>query len=224
MNRTYPAPDVSELLARLTPKQQKAAELYVAGPPSCLGSKVNSYVSSYDWKGGRAGARSKASALFGRPEVNTYVQALRARALEDTADTLRDWSELAVDAQETLHRAATGSLPPGLSDEALRSAVRAASYIVDRAYGTPSQQIELRQTGGIVVHVAGPETVGHLVELTDTEHRQLEPAPGRQLNAGTGRDEELRDTARADRAELGEELTAGKGGPGGAPLLYPQLP
>ncbi len=193
------SPELAALAAELTPKEQAAAELYVSGPPSCLGSKVASYVSAYTWRGSRAGARSKASALFGRERVAAYVRALRELSLEESAGTLRDWSELAPDAQETLHRAATGSLPRGLSDEEVRSAVRAAMYVIDRAYGTPAQQIELRQSGGIVVHVAGPETLGqvlelhhgaelhHLEELEELEARALPPPSSSQhVEEGAG--------------------------------------
>lgn len=158
--------DLAAIRAAITPKMQRAVELYVSGPPTVLGSKVNSYVSAYNWNGSRRGAQVKASALYARPDVDAYVRALRAAATENAAGQLREWSELAPDAQQTLHMAATGGLPAGLSDEAVRSAVRAASYIIDRAFGTPSQQIELRQTGGIVVHVAGPETVGRLIAAT----------------------------------------------------------
>ncbi len=155
--------DLPQLREAITPKMQRAVELYVSGPPACLGSKVNAYSAAYDWNGSRRGAQVKASALYARPDVDAYVRALRAAGTAGAAGQLREWSELAPDAQETLHKAATGDLPRGLSDEAVRSAVRAASYIIDRAFGTPSQQIELRQTGGIVVHVAGPETVGRMI-------------------------------------------------------------
>ena len=155
--------DLDRLRDAITAKMQRAAELYVSGPPLCLGSKVESYVNAYNWHGSRRGAQVKASALYARPDVDAYVRALRAAGTAGAAGKLREWSELAPDAQQTLHMAATGGLPAGLSDEAVRSAVRAASYIIDRAFGTPSQQIELRQTGGIVVHVAGPETVGRMI-------------------------------------------------------------
>ena len=175
MNARPGSTDLERARLPLTEKQARAAEMYVAGPPSVLGSKVEAYVSAYDWNGGRAGARSKASGLFARVEVREYVRALRAAGTAASVGKLRDWAELAADAQETLHAAATGKLPKGLSDEAVRSAVRAASYIVDRAFGTPSQQIELRQTGGIVVHVAGPATLGRMIESNALEADQVRP-------------------------------------------------
>lgn len=208
MNRDQVPPDPHQLAAELTPKQQHAAELYVAGPPDCVGNRTESYVRASGWKGSRRGASSKASALFGRPAVRAYVRALRQEGTRQAAAELREWAELAVDAQETLHRAATGQLPPGLSDEAVRSAVRAAMYVVDRAYGTPSQQLELRQTGGITVEVAGPATVGRLVELTDAEHLER----GAWTPAGA---------IPAPPAHAEEVRSRSEGGPAGAPLLDP---
>ena len=166
MTSDHSAPNLDELRSDLTPKQQRAAEMYVSGPPAVLGSKVNAYSQAYNWNGSRRGAQVKASALYARPDVAAYVHALRAAGAAASVRRLREWSELAVDAQETLHRASTGQLPHDLSDEGLRSAVRAAMYVVDRAYGTPSQQIELKQTGGITIEVAGPETLGRVVAAT----------------------------------------------------------
>ena len=205
--------DADQLRDQLTPKQARAAELYVAGPPDCVGSKVGAYVRAYNWAGSRRGAQVKASGLFAREDVAAYVRALRAAGTGAAVDTLRDWSELAVDAQETIHRAATGSLPAGLSDEQVRSALRAAQYIVDRAYGTPSQQIELRSTGGITVEVAGPATLGRVVEVASSAAR----GAAAMLSAGAEPGAELVQGEPAGELETadGHELEPG-GADGGA--------
>jgi hypothetical protein len=72
--------------------------------------------------------------------------------------------ELAPDAQETLRQAAGGELRFLDADvrerpELLRSAVRSATEILDRALGTTKQMHEHHLQGGIVVAVAGPPQV-----------------------------------------------------------------
>jgi hypothetical protein len=72
--------------------------------------------------------------------------------------------ELAPGAQETLRQAAAGELvfpeaDPKLAPELLRSAVKSAIEILDRALGTTKQMHEHKIQGGIIVAVAGPSQV-----------------------------------------------------------------
>ncbi len=91
---------------------------------------------------------------------------LREAAGAECTARLRNWMELAPDAQETLRAAAAGELAlkwadadPKLQPELLRSAVRAATEILDRALGTTKQMHEHKIQGGIIVAVAGPPQV-----------------------------------------------------------------
>ena len=97
------------------------------------------------------------------------MRELRDLAALEARARLRDWVELAPEAQETLRRAAAGELRfEGASDrvepELIRSAVRAASEILDRALGTVKQMHEHRVQGGIVVAVAGPPQIAPELE------------------------------------------------------------
>ncbi len=94
---------------------------------------------------------------------------LREIAAAECTAKLRNWMELAPDAQETLRAAAAGELvfdqaDPKLWPEMLRSAVRAATEILDRALGTTKQMHEHKLHGGIVVRVAGPPQVAPELE------------------------------------------------------------
>ena len=88
---------------------------------------------------------------------------LREIAAAECTARLRNWMELAPDAQETLRAAAAGTLDfkgdPKLQPEKLRSAVRAATEILDRALGTTKHMHEHKLHGGIIVAVAGPPQV-----------------------------------------------------------------
>ena len=77
---------------------------------------------------------------------------------------LRNWMELAPDAQETLRKAAGGELvfpkaDAKLQPEMLRSAVKSAIEILDRALGTTKHMHEHKLHGGIIVAIAGPPQV-----------------------------------------------------------------
>jgi hypothetical protein len=90
------------------------------------------------------------------------VQELREEAAEAAKARLKSWWELAPNAQETLNKAMTGDLRfpeagPKLEPEMIRSAIRAAQEVLDRALGTPKQMHDHQVQGqSVVVHVAGP--------------------------------------------------------------------
>ncbi len=85
--------------------------------------------------------------------------------------------ELAPDAQETLRAVTAGELrfleaDPKVEPELIRSAVKGATEILDRALGTTKQMHDHRVQGGIIVAVAGPPQVapaadGKLAELVN---------------------------------------------------------
>ncbi len=89
---------------------------------------------------------------------------LREIAAAECTARLRNWMELAPEAQETLRKAYSGELvfpqaDAKLQPEMIRSAVKAAVEVLDRALGTTKQMHEHRVQGGIVVRVAGPPQV-----------------------------------------------------------------
>ncbi len=72
--------------------------------------------------------------------------------------------ELAPDAQETLRAVTAGELrfdkaSERVEPELIRSAVKGAIEILDRALGTVKQMHDHRVGGGIVVAIAGPPQV-----------------------------------------------------------------
>jgi hypothetical protein len=94
---------------------------------------------------------------------------LREIAAAECTARLRNWMELAPDAQETLRAASAGELVFDKADsklrpELIRSAVKSAIEILDRALGTTKQMHEHRIQGGIVVAVAGPPQVAPELE------------------------------------------------------------
>ena len=103
-----------------------------------------------------------------RVAIRGDVEWLREAAAAECTARLRNWMELAPDAQETLRKAADGRLRFNASDrvepELLRSAVRAATEVLDRALGTTKQMHEHRLQGGIVIAVAGPPQVASKIE------------------------------------------------------------
>ena len=89
---------------------------------------------------------------------------LREMAAAECTARLRNWMELAPDAQEALRAAVAGELVFDQADtklrpELLRSAVKSAIEILDRALGTTKQMHEHKIQGGIIVAVAGPPQV-----------------------------------------------------------------
>lgn len=148
----------------LSPRQARFAELYVAGPDDLRGRQARCYRVAYPACSNDNSAGASASTLLRRPNVRAYMAELREAAGAECAARLRNWMELAPEAQETLRAAAGGRLRFMDADarerpELLRSAVRAASEILDRALGTTKQMHEHRVQGGIVVAVAGPPQV-----------------------------------------------------------------
>jgi hypothetical protein len=114
------------------------------------------------------------------------VVELRTEAAEAVRDRLRSWWELAPAAQATLERAAAGILGSsgiGWSDERIRSAVKAATYIIDRCEGRPELRGSLSVTGGFSVLVAGPAELRGLVGMGLGEGVE-ELGQVRQLAAG----------------------------------------
>ena len=117
------------------------------------------------------------------------MAALREAAADSASERLRAWMELAPDAQETLRKAAAGKLRFEASDkvepELVRSAVRAAIEILDRALGTTKHMHEHKLHGGIIVAVAGPPQVAPGVEsntepytlINGDQARRALPAP-----------------------------------------------
>ncbi len=103
-------------------------------------------------------------------------QALASSSRRDSSPArarLRDWMSLAPEAEETLRAAAGGELrfqSVGARErpEMLRSAVKSAIEVLDRALGTTKQMHEHKAQGGIIVAVAGPS------QMPTTE---LEPGP-----------------------------------------------
>ncbi len=153
----------------LSPQQSRFAELYIAGPDDLRGNGTRCYQVSYPTANSKQAACESASRLLRRPQVRAYIAQLREMAAAECTARLRSWMELAPDAQETLRAAAVGELvfpeaDPKLAPELLRSAVRAASEILDRALGTVKQMHEHRVQGGIIVAVAGPPQIAPELE------------------------------------------------------------
>jgi hypothetical protein len=77
--------------------------------------------------------------------------------------------ELAPDAQDTLRAVTAGELrfpqaDPKVEPELIRSAVKGAIEILDRALGTTKQMHENKIQGGIIVAVAGPPQIAPELE------------------------------------------------------------
>ena len=161
----------------LSPRQARFAELYVAGPDDLRGRQARCYRVAYPACSNDNSAGASASTLLRRPNVRAYMAELREAAGAECTARLRSWMELAPDAQETLRAAAAGELvfdqeDPKLRPELLRSAVKSAIEILDRALGTTKQMHEHKIQGGIIVAVAGPPQVapaadGKLAELVN---------------------------------------------------------
>ena len=147
----------------LSPQQSRFAELYIAGPDDLRGNGTRCYQVAYPTAHSKQAACESASRLLRRPQVRARIAQLREIAAAECTARLRNWMELAPDAQETLRKAAGGELrfPEAgrVEPELLRSAVRSATEILDRALGTTKQMHEHRVQGGIVVAVAGPPQI-----------------------------------------------------------------
>ncbi len=152
----------------LSPQQARFAELYVAGPDDIRGNGTRAYLAAYPTCHSESAAKTSASRLLRRDNVRARMAQLREMAAAECTARLRSWMELAPDAQETLRAAAAGELDfkgdPKLQPEKLRSAVRAATEILDRALGTTKQMHEHKIQGGIIVAVAGPPQIAPELE------------------------------------------------------------
>ncbi len=152
-----------------SPSEESFAVLYVAGPDGLRGNGTRAYLEAYPGCSSVQAAGVGATRLLKRDRVRVRMKELRDEAAAAARARLRNWMELAPDAQETLRRASAGELvfpqaDPKLRPELLRSAVRAASEILDRALGTVKQMHEHRIQGGIVVAVAGPPQIAPELE------------------------------------------------------------
>ena len=161
----------------LSPQQARFAELYVAGPDDIRGNGTRAYLEAYPTCHSRQAAAECASRLLRHAKIRAYMAELREIVAAECTARLRSWMELAPDAQDTLRAAAAGELvfdnaDPKLRPELIRSAVKSAIEILDRALGTTKQMHEHKIQGGIIVAVAGPPQVapaadGKLAELVN---------------------------------------------------------
>ena len=147
----------------LSPQQARFAELYIAGPEDVRGNATRSYLAAYPSCFSIDSAAQSGSRLLRLDKVRARMAELREIAAAECTARLRNWMELAPDAQDTLRLAAAGKLFPDARvkerPEMLRSAVKASIEILDRALGTTKQMHEHKLHGGIIVAVAGPPQV-----------------------------------------------------------------
>ncbi len=171
----------------LSPQQARFAELYIAGPDDLRGNATRCVLVAYPNHSNRNAAASTGSRLLRLANVRAYMAELREVAAADSKARLRNWMELAPDAQETLRKAYSGELvfpkaDAKLQPEMMRSAVKAAVEVLDRALGTTKHMHEHRLHGGIIVAVAGPPQIapaddGKPAELVNGDRPGLLP-PG----------------------------------------------
>ncbi len=145
----------------LSPQQSRFAELYIAGPDDLRGNGTRCYQVAYPTAHSKQAACESASRLLRRPQVRAYIAQLREIAAAECTARLRNWMELAPEAQETLRAVTAGELrfdkaSERVEPELIRSAVKGAIEILDRALGTVKQMHDLRVGGGIIVAVEGP--------------------------------------------------------------------
>ena len=149
---------------RCSPSEEQFAVLYVAGPDGMRGNGTRAYLETHPDCRSRQAAGVGATRLLKRARVRARMKELRDEAAAAARARLRNWMELAPEAQETLRKAAAGKLRfldagDRVEPELVRSAVRAAMEILDRALGTTKQMHDHRVGGGIIVAVAGPPQV-----------------------------------------------------------------
>ena len=147
-----------------SPSEEQFAALYVAGPEGIRANGTRAYLEAYPSCSSVQAAGVGATRLLKRDRVRARMRELRDQAALEARARLRNWMELAPQAQDTLRAAAAGELvfdnaDPKLRPELIRSAVKSAIEILDRALGTTKQMHEHRVQGGIVVAVAGPPQV-----------------------------------------------------------------
>ncbi len=147
---------------RCSPAEEQFAVLYVAGPDGLRGNGTRSYLEAYASCRSEQAAGVGACRLLKRARIRARMRELREQASAEARARLRDWWELAPAAQETIRLTAAGLFDPmpdaphGVRAEAIRSGVRSAQEVLNRAEGTPQQLHELRIEAGITVAIAGP--------------------------------------------------------------------
>ncbi len=166
----------------LSPQQSRFAELYIAGPDDLRGRAGRCYRVAYPGCSSDRSAAPSASRLLRLASVRAYMAQLREIAAADSKARLRNWMELAPDAQDTLRKAYSGELvfpkaDPKLQPEMIRSAVKAAIEVLDRALGTTKHMHEHKLHGGIVVAIAGPPQVAP-AELENGEDESWQDSLG----------------------------------------------
>ncbi len=144
-------------------------ELYIAGPADVRGNATQSYLAAYPSCYSIESAAQSGSRLLKLDKVRARVRELREITAAECIARLRPWMELAPDAQETLRAAGAGELvfpdaDPKLRPELIRSAVKSAIEILDRALGTTKHMHDHRVQGGIIVAVAGPPQIAPELE------------------------------------------------------------
>lgn len=153
----------------LTPQAEQFIILYVAGPDDVRGNGTRSYLKAYPNTTNEKVAGASASRLLKRESVRARIKELRDDAEEESRARLRSWMALAPEAQGVLEQAMRGEWPKGWSDEAIRSALKAAQETLDRALGNVKQMHSEQGSGQTVnVFVAA-------VASTDQQAVDVEP-------------------------------------------------
>ncbi len=137
---------------------ERMARLYLGGPDGVVGNATESYARAFPSDGlTRTQQQQRGNRVIRSQRVRVRLTELRAEAISqadpEKVERLREWVELAPDAQQTLHRAATGTLPASWSDEDKRQAVRAAERILDRAIGKVADTVHLGVGGHLAAAV-----------------------------------------------------------------------
>lgn len=164
---------------RCSQKEERFAVLYAGGPEDTRGNGTRAYLRAYPSCNSEHAAAVSASRLLKRARVRARVRELREEAAEAAKSRLRSWWELAPEAQRTLELASRGQLrfpdsSPKVEPELIRSAVRSAIEILDRAMGTVKQMHEHRLTGqAIIVGIAAP---GQRIEEFEEAEYEVPPS------------------------------------------------
>jgi hypothetical protein len=141
----------------LSPQQEAFVIAYVAGPDEMRGNGTRAYLHAYPEQTNERNAGSSASRLLKRDSIRARIREIRDEAEEDARARLRSWLAMAPKAQEVLDQAMRGELEG--SDEQIRSAVKAAQEVLNRALGDIRQMHTVEgqgQTLNVYVAVAPP--------------------------------------------------------------------
>ncbi len=176
---------------------ERMARLYLGGPDGVVGNATEAYARAFPCDGlERVTVQQRGNRVIRSKRLRVRLAELRAETLAQASPEivgrLREWVELAPDAQQTLHRAATGSLPAGWSDEDKRQAVRAAERILDRAIGKVADTIHLGVGGHLAAAVLAlpPGYRPHGTEPAQApQPAQLAPARAEGAESGNPRAE-----------------------------------